>query len=192
MDPDLKFLRIDLENGYIASAYYKFDDLIKYGDYELGRQFLKSEIDRGYLKAVKLLLKLVIEDYNNLQMAELILDILDPNFYYYDDRSPLDSAIIKGNPNMVDIILRAGANPNNQNSHGMTSLLVALEVINNSTPKIAQSLINHGANPNISDNEGDNPYIKLEAHQNVIKDNLYWELLKILDSHTDLKDPGYY
>ena len=49
---------------------------------------------------------------------------------------------------MVDVLLKAGANPNLQDNEGRTALMMS------STPKIIAKLLEAGADPNIQDKDG--------------------------------------
>lgn len=49
---------------------------------------------------------------------------------------------------MVDVLLKAGANPNLQDNEGRTALMMS------STPKIITLLLENGADPNIQDKDG--------------------------------------
>lgn len=75
---------------------------------------------------------------------------------------PLDLAVLRHNPKMVNLILNAcrycvRTNPNNQNSHRATPLLIAFKDITPLTPTIVRSLMDQGADASIPDDRGITP-----------------------------------
>lgn len=170
--------------------YYDFIILLKNDHYESAQDLLKLTIDHGYLDDVEGLLKQAIKN-NNFPMVGLLLDdVLNPNFYYYDE-SPLDMAI-QTNFDMMPIILKAGANPNNQNKRGDTSLMIALEKPRRFLFKIVELLIQYGANPNIQNKYQHDAYYMLNRIRGFLSNDQYQEILNLLDSYNEVKDPGYY
>ncbi len=71
------------------------------------------------------------------------------------ETTPLLNAVIYGSePEVLEILIRHGANPNNSNNHLWTPLH---EAINQGSYKTVEFLLQHGANPNVKNNPGWTP-----------------------------------
>ena len=82
-----------------------------------------------------------------------------------DGSTPLHCATWKGHANVVELLLKAGANVNavNQNEHWGTTPLHAAAHANEA--KIAQVLLDHGANVKAKDMEGRTPMFHTNFHK---------------------------
>jgi ankyrin repeat protein len=187
-------LRRDIKNGRLAYRYHAFDDLVTYGYYEPVRDLLEYAMSNGYSYEIKGLLKQAIENDNDV-LVDIILDLdLDLNFYYpnlgvSNNVSPLDVAIRHNNPGLVRMLLKAGARATNRNDRGETALVVALGHPDQGTVAIVDLLMTHDADPSIADNNGDTAYSVLESHRSLFDDVIYQNILDLLNSHTDVKEP---
>jgi len=68
--------------------------------------------------------------------------------------SALEEAAQQPNPEMLNVLLEKGANPNLADSYGMTPLIAA---INRNQLQNIKVLIDHGANVNLADKRGETP-----------------------------------
>lgn len=150
---------------------------------------LRSDIKSGKIRDLKSILKEALE-YGDVQVVELLLtEFLNPNLRFYgeynstSDRSPLDIAIETNNLDMINVILKAGASPNSQDHNGNTALLIALQVPYDTTPRVVQLLMLHGANPHIPNDEKNTAYTMLEAHRRFLGSDRYHIILNFLDNY---------
>ena len=129
-------------------------------------------------------------DYNSVSLIKIILHQgFDYNRPFRPNRRyPLQQAIIRRRPLIVRALLEAGANPNIQNNRGDTALMVAIY----EDPSLIKLLIGFGADPTILNNNNDNAFSLLEKQRQFIDDDRYNELLDILASAFEHKEPDYY
>lgn len=137
---------------------------------------LRNEINCGHIETVR----------------DLLNGTINPNSRFNHRKSPLEGAIYRNDPDMVRVILEAGADPNDQNSRGNTALLYAFSLGYPAHPEIVTLLINYCADPNIPNDDDDTPYTLLEFYREHMSDNDYRELLNILDSYEPIKEPDHY
>ena len=109
----------------------------------------------GSAKAVDMLLK---AGYNPLQhLSSQAISSLDPTLQVKEDFKifcpSLTFACVKGNLEVVEVLLKAIGDPNIQQENGETMLMIACEC---GQVDIAQTLLENGADPNICDNKGNN------------------------------------
>lgn len=65
--------------------------------------------------------------------------------------TPLDAALTTNTPELVQLLLEKGANPNEKNTEGMSFLMSA--ILDGDRTGIVQDLLAHGANPNGEDSD---------------------------------------
>ncbi len=108
---------------------------------------------------------------NNLEKISQILnnDISKINEYNIDGLTPLHLSVIKGNTEIVNLLLEKGANPNVLSlSKNQTPLHYSYLNQNHNTNEIIKNLINHGAKENILDINHKKPsdYLNLNLNLN--------------------------
>lgn len=69
-------------------------------------------------------------------------------------RPPLEQAVLRKKPDIVILLLEAGANPNSTNASKRTPLHLAVD---RNSPEIVTALLKAGAKPNLLDQDGWTP-----------------------------------
>ena len=141
--------KIGIENTSPNSEY-----LIKYSQKDLcksksSKNFFSSEIKISY----KTELFQEIENNNIKKISEILKnDISQINDYNIDGLTPLHLGVIKGNIDIINLLLEKGSNPNSLSlSKNQTPLHFSYLNQNENTDEIIKDLINHGAKENILD-----------------------------------------
>ena len=133
---------------------YNVDPNLKYGE----------DGDTLFMKAVRYerceIMKLLISDHG-----------CDPNIKGY---FPLHVACKKSDLNLIEGLIKHGADPNAIDEFGNTPLMLAVK--NNSNKNVLSVLTQYGCDPNTKDNDGNSP-----LHVACIKGNL--DVVKTLISH---------
>ncbi|TFB11465.1 ankyrin repeat domain-containing protein [Candidatus Marinimicrobia bacterium MT.SAG.3] len=81
-----------------------------------------------------------VKNNNFYKVEELLNKKVDPNIRDMVDRHILNYAAVRGNPQIIELLLKSGADPNQAEYEGYTALMS----VNN--PEIVQLLIEYGAN----------------------------------------------
>lgn len=110
-------------------------------------------------------------------MKEVCEKIQDPNFSGLSGNSPLHLAVRKGNPELVEYLLKVGGNPNNKDYNGRTPLLLAVQ---EEKLEIAEILLKNAANPNEKD---ENERMALHYAVNNSKPEQMFEMEELLIKH---------
>ena len=141
--------KIGIENTSPNSEY-----LIKYSQKDLcksksSKNSFSSEIKISY----KTELFQEIENNNIKKISEILKnDISQINDYNIDGLTPLHLGVIKGNIDIINLLLEKGSNPNALSlSKNQTPLHFSYLNQNENTDEIIKGLINHGAKDNILD-----------------------------------------
>ena len=141
--------KIGIENKSPNSEY-----LIKYSQKDLfksksSKNSFSSEIKISY----KTELFQEIENNNIKKISEILKnDISQINDYNIDGLTPLHLGVIKGNIDIINLLLEKGSNPNALSlSKNQTPLHFSYLNQNENTDEIIKGLINHGAKDNILD-----------------------------------------
>lgn len=186
-------IKRDIEDGFLRTYYSDLTNFIRHGKYyEQIRDLLNLVIDEGYINEVKRILRNAIDftnTENNVPVVKFLLDgIHNPDYEF------LHRAIqkYKPAPNMIRIILEAGADPNIQDDRGFTALLVELQSPSRYTPRIVELLMQYGADPTIKDRHGYDAYIMLKRKQTSVSNDEYYQILDLLNSSYDIKEPEEY
>lgn len=96
--------------------------------------------------------------YDNNEIFDYIIDQdIDVNALYENDYSPLMAAARNGNLHMLAKLLKKDVDVNLRDKHGNTALFEAIFFNTNNLPLI-QLLLDKGADPNIKNYSGIDPY----------------------------------
>lgn len=102
-----------------------------------------------------------VRDEADLERAAFLIGLgADPNFFDECFWTPLMLAAQFGNPGMVDLLIKNGADPLPKNFRGWDALMIALYNYSDGRfQKIVDSLIAHGADVDSRNGAGDTPLI---------------------------------
>ena len=143
-----------IDKNCIENTSPNSENFIKYSQKDLyksksSKNSFSSEIKISY----KTELFQEIEN-NDIEKVSKILknDISQINDYNIDGLTPLHLGVIKGNINIINLLLEKGSNPNALSlSKNQTPLHFSYLNQNENTDEIIKDLINHGAKDNILD-----------------------------------------
>ena len=115
-----------------------------------------------------------IENNNDKKVSEILnKNITQLNEYNIDGLTPLHLGVIKGNAEMINLLLEKGANPNALSlSKNQTPLHFSYINQNEDSDKIIKDLINHGAKENLLDINHKKPSDYLYIKANTSNSNL--------------------
>ena len=115
-----------------------------------------------------------IENNNYKKVSEILnKNITQLNEYNIDGLTPLHLGVIKGNAEMINLLLEKGANPNALSlSKNQTPLHFSYINQNENSDKIIKDLINHGAKENLLDINHKKPSDYLYVKANTSNSNL--------------------
>ena len=115
-----------------------------------------------------------IENNNDKKVSEILnKNITQLNEYNIDGFTPLHLGVIKGNAEMINLLLEKGANPNALSlSKNQTPLHFSYINQNEDSDKIIKDLINHGAKENLLDINHKKPSDYLYIKANTSNSNL--------------------
>ena len=115
-----------------------------------------------------------IENNNYKKVSEILnKNITQLNEYNIDGLTPLHLGVIKGNAEMINLLLEKGANPNALSlSKNQTPLHFSYINQNENSDKIIKDLINHGAKENLLDINHKKPSDYLYIKANTSNSNL--------------------
>lgn len=95
---------------------------------------------------------LILACYNgNIKMVYFLIEQKAVINYISQEGTALMGATVKGNEQLVALLLENGADTNLTNQDGITALMYAVQFKN---PKIIKLLLQHNANKTLVDNEG--------------------------------------
>ena len=122
----------------------------------------------------------VAVDNNQIDMVKLLVKYgADVNILGFTDRTPLQTAIFRGNLELVKYLAgEAGANPNIQNSYGNTALHMA---VSKDRLDIVKYLVEEaGADVNAQNKTGETP---LDHADHIVNKIIQSEIAEFLESH---------
>ena len=99
--------------------------------------------------------------YNNIEVANYLIDKVDNINGTSDDGTPLMAAVVKGHLEIATALVEAGADPNLTDANGATALHYAV-MFNNK--KLATLLMEAGASAFIKNNVGQSPLDFAKMH----------------------------
>ena len=135
-----------------------------------------------------------IENNNYKKVSEILnKNIAQLNEYNIDGLTPLHLGVIKGNAEMINLLLEKGANPNALSlSKNQTPLHFSYINQNEDSDKIIKDLINHGAKENLLDINHKKPSDYLYAKANTSNSNLSKKKINVnkkkLENNTKLNN----
>ncbi len=118
------------------------------------------------------------------EVAELLSTGRDPNFTTARGSSPLTSASRRGNPDIVNLLLNTGADPNRAD-HDEVPLMAAIA---GKSLEVVQLLLDAGANPNAHNPNDENRELPLRF----AKSMRYREIVELLTARNAQLDPPIY
>ena len=99
--------------------------------------------------------------YNNIEVANYLIDKVDNINGNSDDGTPLMAAVVKGHVEISTALIQAGADPNLTDANGATALHYAV-MFNNQ--ELATLLIKSGASALMKNNVGQSPLDFAKMH----------------------------
>jgi hypothetical protein len=95
---------------------------------------------------------------NNLVYAQKVLSMnFDPNLHHDNGYTPLTYAAMKGNPSMIELLLRNGAEPSKTTKEGDTAVELALRMGHNDVADLLKKARQSGDAPGANAAEDDQP-----------------------------------
>ena len=145
-----------LENNEIENLNPNYENIINYQRKDLytSKSDSKNSLFSSDVKiSYRTELFQEIENNNYKKVSEILnKNIAQLNEYNIDGLTPLHLGVIKGNAEMINLLLEKGANPNALSlSKNQTPLHFSYINQNEDSDKIIKNLINHGAKENLLD-----------------------------------------
>lgn len=166
-----------LENNEIENLNPNYENIINYQrkDLNTSKSDSKNSLFSSDVKiSYRTELFQEIENNNIKKVSEILnKNITQLNEYNIDGLTPLHLGVIKGNAEMINLLLEKGANPNALSlSKNQTPLHLSYINQNEESDKIIKDLINHGAKENLLDINHKKPCDYLYINVNTSNSNL--------------------
>ncbi|MCI0617311.1 ankyrin repeat domain-containing protein [bacterium] len=125
------------------------------GNLRMEKVLIAAGADQSEINKMRLFVAVKSNDFAEL---ELLLENTGPDSRDAQDRTPLMLAIMERNAEMIDFLLKHGADPNSEDSNHQTPIMYAANFrFGRRSLKILKALLDAGAKVNIKDSDGSSP-----------------------------------
>lgn len=144
----------------------------------------QTDVDTN-TKAVQELQNALDNGNKNLVWSLLTSKRVGPNVSFYDGFAPLHAIACRGTVRMARLLIRKGADVNQQNDAGYTPLHLCAFHRNRQGSFIAELILGHqDVNPDLTNHKGQTPLDVARLQAKLIRDDPKRELVRLLAKHS--------